>query len=155
MTSKTKKLDLDHDVTINDVTYAKGKGVEVDSKSADEVQRINDEANKAGEQATTHHGAVPAPAYPEEATAQTPTRPLGAPELRQAVSSDPAVEDGEVVTVDDKGNETPADLESAKEEFEASKTEATEKAEPTQEGPSAADVEAENKTQTTSGEAKK
>lgn len=145
--AKTSKMDLDHDVTVNGVTYSAGKDVEVPSDQAEDIKRMNEDARMATDQATTHHGAVPAPAYPEEATAQTPTRPLGAPHLRASVSSDPKVEDGDVVTVDDKGQETPVeDVEAEKAKFEAKETEAKEgDAEQTQETPTDAELAAEDK----------
>ena len=145
--AKTSKMDLEHDVTVNGVTYAAGKDVEVPSDQAEDIKRMNEEARSATDNATTHHGAVPAPAYPEEATAQTPTRPLGAPHLRASVSSDPRVEDGDVVTVDDKGQETPVeDVEAEKAKFESKETEAKEDETATeQQGPTEAEVAAEDK----------
>ncbi len=123
----TKKIDLEHDITVNGVTYKAGKGVEVPSAQAEDVQRINDDAIEAGVQAGTHHGAVPAPAYPEEATAQTPTRPLGAPELRQDTNIATGEPVGPVKEVDDKGVETVVeDVEARKAEFEAEQTKAPE-----------------------------
>ncbi len=127
MADSTKKIDLEHDVTVNGVTYKAGEGVSVPSAQAKDIQRINDDAVEAGVQAGIHHGAVPAPAYPEEATAQTPTRPLGAPNLRQDTEFATGKPVGPVKEVDDKGVETVVeDVEARKAEFEAEQTKAPE-----------------------------
>jgi hypothetical protein len=86
-------LDLDRDITINGHRFEAGKGVNTSvavpqedgsSKTVDYADAIK-EALAAAKQAEidqhTHHGAVPDPVNPSEATAQTPTRPLGGPNL--------------------------------------------------------------------------
>lgn len=99
------KMDLDKDVTINGVFYGKGKDVEVDSKHTEGVKEILDGQEGADAYANTHHGAVPPPKYPEEATAQTPTRPLAGPEMRQPATVKMEQNDGDLVVVDDKSQE--------------------------------------------------
>jgi hypothetical protein len=99
----TTKLDLSTDHNINGVQYNAGKDVEV---QADHVEAIKEnEQNWVNHRGyvTTHHGAVPAPAHPQEATAQTPTRPLAGPEIRQEVTVTPVTEEGNLAVVDDKG----------------------------------------------------
>ncbi len=110
-------MDLDQDYNINGHSFRKGKNVdttvqevEVDdngkrkSVKRDYAQAIK-EAQEAGansaEYINTHHGAVPAPADPQEATAQTPTRPLAAPNVRVTETVKPSVENSGVIEVKD------------------------------------------------------
>lgn len=99
----TTKLDLNRDFNINGVQYNAGKGVEVRSEHVQAIKDIEGDAQSAADYAATHHGAVPAPSHPQEATAQTPTRPLGAPEVRQDLVFKGAVSEGPLNVVDDKG----------------------------------------------------
>lgn len=86
-------IDLDRDVTINGHRFEAGKGINTtvdepqedgSSKKVDYADAIKEQLKSAKEAEAyqhTHHGAVPDPADPTEATAQTPTRPLGGPNL--------------------------------------------------------------------------
>lgn len=86
--------DLSRDHQVNGHTFKAGKGVdtsitETDSdgkqKKVDYAESLiasENAANDAEAFAATHHGAVPVPDDPNAPTAQTPTRPLGYPELR-------------------------------------------------------------------------
>jgi hypothetical protein len=100
---KTTKLDLTVDHNINGVEYKAGKGVEVRSEHVQALKENDAAYADATAYASTHHGAVPAPAYPQEATAQTPTRPLSGPEIRQAVTTVATPTTGDMQVVDDKG----------------------------------------------------
>lgn len=97
--SKTTKMELDRDYTINGVVYSKGTDVEVqsDHKSAiEDMQKANQEHM---DWAQVHHGAVPMSADPQAATAQTPTRPLGGDHLRmeEGAANQTVVTDAETV----------------------------------------------------------
>src|SRR4051812_16791759 len=96
----TMKLDQDYNVngqefkagdkvnTTRDVTDADGKVTKVDY--ADQLKDMVKASKEQADNVNTHHGAVPEPNDPQEATAQTPTRPLAAPNLAgeaQTVSS--------------------------------------------------------------------
>jgi hypothetical protein len=109
---KTTKMDLDHDFNINGQDYKAGKGVEINK---DHVQAVKDMTDSHGEYldwASTHHGAVPAPNDPQEATAQTPTRPLGGEHVQQPTQVKPVVNSGDAVRVADpnEGNEAATEV---------------------------------------------
>jgi hypothetical protein len=84
-------VDLEHDVSINGHVFAAGKNVETvvsepdadnpgQTKEVDYEEAINDVVKsnkKATDFAGKHHGEVKSSEDPLEATAQTPTRPLG------------------------------------------------------------------------------
>lgn len=99
----TTKLDLSTDHNINGVQYNAGKGVEVRSEHAEAIKENEQNWVNHRGYVTTHHGAVPAPAHPQEATAQTPTRPLAGPEIRQDVTTEVTPVEGSLAVVDDKG----------------------------------------------------
>jgi len=104
-------MDLDQDYNINGNVFKKGDNVDTkrtvvdnDGKSksvdfSDQLKEMQDGASNARDWANTHHGAVPAPADPMEATAQTPTRPLAAPNVRTDEVFQPATTSGPVVEV--------------------------------------------------------
>lgn len=106
-------LDLDQDYNINGHSFKKGKDVDTkrtvvdtDGKTktvdyADAIKEMQKASETSKSYINTHHGAVPDPADPMEATAQTPTRPLAAPNVRAAVSVEPQVTTGEVIEVKD------------------------------------------------------
>lgn len=87
----TMKLDQDYNInghvfkagdkvdTVVETTDADGKTSKVDY--ADQLKDMVKASKEASDNANTHHGAVPEPSHPQEATAQTPTRPLAAPNL--------------------------------------------------------------------------
>jgi len=96
----TMKLDRDYDIngqkfeagdkveTTRDVTGADGKTSKVDY--SDQLKEMVKASEESDANIATHHGAVPEPNDPQEATAQTPTRPLAAPNVAgeaQTVSS--------------------------------------------------------------------
>ncbi len=103
----TSKVDLERDFNINGVQYNKGKGVEVNSDHAQAIKDLEGDAKSAADYAGTHHGAVPAPNDPMEATAQTPTRPLGGEHVRVPLTVKPVSNEGDAVRVADpnEGNE--------------------------------------------------
>jgi len=110
--SKTTKMDLDRDFNINGRQYTKGKDVEVDSAHVEAIKDMTRD-NQAGiDFATTHHGAVPMHNDPQEATAQTPSRPLGGPHLRVDATVKPVVEESNAVRVADpnEGHEAATEL---------------------------------------------
>jgi hypothetical protein len=109
----TTKLDLSTDHNINGVQYNAGEGVEVRSEHVEALKENEENWGKHREYVTTHHGAVPAPAHPQEATAQTPTRPLAGPEVRQEITVTPTVNEGSLAVVDDKGQIKEVDSKSA------------------------------------------
>lgn len=112
--AKTSKLDLDRDYNINGVQYNKGKNVEVQS---DHVQAIKDLSGANQDHidfANTHHGAVPMHNDPQEATAQTPTRPLGGVHVRVEEKLVPSVEQSAPVVVEDPNEGQEAASEEAK-----------------------------------------
>lgn len=100
----TTKLELAHDYTVNGTSYKAGKDVEVNSDHVDAIKEMQESGRVQRDWETTHHGAVPQPADPQEATAQTPTRPLAAPNLVTSETLNPRVEQGDVIEVKDPGN---------------------------------------------------
>ena len=95
-------MKLDQDYIINGHEFKAGDSVNTTAQDVDENGKsvTNDYASQLKEMVKsskesaanvgTHHGAVPEPNDPQEATAQTPTRPLAAPNLAgetQTVSS--------------------------------------------------------------------
>jgi len=106
------KIDLDRDVNINGVHYPKGKDVEVDSKHVQAIKDIVGDNQTSVEWAATHHGAVPMHNDPQEATAQTPSRPLGGPHLRVEQTFKPVTNESEAVVVADpnEGHEAATEL---------------------------------------------
>lgn len=111
---KTTKMDLSRDFNINGQAYSKGKGVEVNKEHVSALRELEDGAVKFIDWATTHHGAVPAPNDPMEATAQTPTRPLGGEHVRVPVTVQPATNDGPAERVADPNEGKEAATEAAK-----------------------------------------
>ncbi len=111
---KTTKMDLDRDFNINGQSYSSGKGVEVNSDHAEAIKDLEKTAKEQGDYQSTHHGAVPAPNDPREATAQTPTRPLGGEHVRQPLTVTPATNDGDIVKVRDPNEGHEAAAEGAK-----------------------------------------
>jgi hypothetical protein len=105
--AKTTKMDLAEPVNINGVQYDAGKGVEVQSEHVTAVKDVLVNSETARTYAATHHGAVPAPNDPMEATAQTPTRPLGAEHVRveETFTGAPEQKNAQVVEDPNQGNE--------------------------------------------------
>lgn len=101
----TTTRDLAVDVNVNGTNYPAGKDVEIKPEHVEAVDQLHAGYAEQVAWANTHHGAVPVSADPSAATAQTPTRPLGAEHLRIEVSSDPEVADTEPVVVTDPGTE--------------------------------------------------
>lgn len=107
-------LDLDQDYMVNGHEFKAGKNVsttvdEPDPETgktkkvdyADSLQEMMDASRNAADYASTHHGAVPTPDDPNEATAQTPTRPLAGPNVRADESASGGVDQSNVHEVKD------------------------------------------------------
>lgn len=109
-------IDLDRDITINGHLFKAGKGVDTQVNEAledgstrttdyaDAIKETLASAKQAELDQHTHHGAVPDPANPSEATAQTPTRPLAAPNLAGEASTVASTEVTNVEEVKDPGD---------------------------------------------------
>lgn len=99
--ANTTKLDLDRDYSVNGRTYPAGSSVEVENQHVDAIKEMQTDGARQHDYEVTHHGAVPMHNDPQEATAQTPTRPLAAPVVIQEAVLRPQTDTGAIVEVKD------------------------------------------------------
>lgn len=111
-------MKLDQDYSINGHVFKAGDNVDttVDepqddgkTKKVDYADQLKEMVKSSKEQAdyvNAHHGAVPEPKDPSEATAQTPTRPLGGPNLVGVSTTEVNTEVEDVHEKKDPGNES-------------------------------------------------
>jgi hypothetical protein len=109
----TTKLDLDEQFSVNGQVYGPGKGVEMDSDVAKGIKEQQEYMGVQRSYEGAHHGAVPQPSHPQEATAQTPTRPLAAEQVAVDEVVRPTSEQFNARIVKDPGNEESVAVEKA------------------------------------------
>lgn len=106
-------IDLDRDIIINGHEFKAGKdvdtiaydvndkGKQVKTDYAESIQEQLDNSEGSAEYANTHHGAVPVSDDPNAVTAGTPTRPLGAAQLRADETTDTGINQDNITEVTD------------------------------------------------------